>query len=746
MISNELIIGINDTQMDDYGENSQNFDQDINFEIEEDFDKDLTALEAEMTTKKPDFRYPMEEKDTDIENTYSPSEDHKTDSNKPISNDDHESSSYNYRLPFQPRYREVLVIIRETSITMDGNTMLLPSPLRNATLIPGKTSIDPNQNTSIESIDEEDSLLLSLCSGMLIIVQLFLDMEFPDDSDEYSIDRLVENATIVPRIVQHHQLFSNREYPRNTSLGSDICVDPLSRAVAISASKSWLRIYKLKKSSSTNNVTQLTTFRNFKMDGIILFTCFFYPFTESKGNKDYNEHYVMLFILSITSNGKYRCSLLNFWADQPFSKSYIYPPLPLPSSFKLPILTVPTKDNGVVLVMEDELFSINAHHIMSGSLEFLNQNPVPFPSFPLTYYKPTKENNNSMLKSSKGIIDQFYMSTITGMIYSIVVKAHELSVIPITRISYHSLGCALIFERYDNSGAYNIIYGGDTIEGKSLLISKVLKPTPLSNLFTKHFERSVVVDEDLIILDKYENWAPVQDFDCINTSIIHSNDPKTGFSGYSSDELWLISGYGDKGSLINLRTGFKGEKVYASRLKDTNKIFCFITLSSNCYVIFSQGFSTTGAIININHLKKETQSMQKMIDLEDDCGLDFGSTTYAISPMTDIDACIQITSNSVCITDFQGTQLRIEMLDIIEADIHQNTIAIILKKFNEDMLRSEYYIQIFKVVVPIDEDTPLDENCVQQVSEIHCEDIEVTFIKFLEMYVHILKNEIKYLQ
>lgn len=372
---------------------------------------------------------------------------------------------------YEPELKEAVVLIRHSSILINNELEVrLPSTVRSSNVLRG-SKVE-------ESIWDEDSLIITLSSGYLLLIRLFL------------VDKDVK-----PYVVQWWKTSSSpKQIPTLEDVGRETLTHCSGSLVALTAAQGRIRVLHC---TQTKHGVMFDSLQNINFDGNILHSCFLEPL------KDVSEsNHALIFSLVVTSHRRYMIRLFEFWLDQKHIMEHS--PFLLTNEFDIPVFVLPIKQ-GVFLMMEKKIVIITVNQILSADYNFLE---VDFDgAFPTGYYKPT-----SKIKSTDDDEEEVLISTEDGMIYSVVVVQYSIRIFPIIKVPKLS---QFVLERVEEG--FRLYYACSFGYGGYRLL-----PTLLS------YDDNYKVPFDAYNhMEKVDNWAPLLDVEVVDTK--------------DRQELWLAN-------------------------------------------------------------------------------------------------------------------------------------------------------------------------------------------------------------
>ncbi|KAK6455532.1 mono-functional DNA-alkylating methyl methanesulfonate N-term-domain-containing protein [Scheffersomyces xylosifermentans] len=450
----------------------------------------------------------------------------------------------------RPVLKTIKVLIKTRSLLINGIDFPTKTEIRASCIVKGISSGDAGNV-------EEDSLLISLKSGFLLLIRLFYVPRYYKDSD-YSLQtvgpvRQDGTSVFKPFIVQWWDTSSNQILPTLDCSGYSLSSNRSGLSV-VSASAS--RSFRIYQTQHTNHGLSFKKHFNVGVDGLILHSCFAEPFDRNK-----IEHHNIFMTLVFTEFRRLVINLFSWSSTEGIGSSFSKSALPLDNSFPIPVFVVPLGSNASFLfVSADEVIIVTIHEIMSAGYGFKRSQSPWKGSFPTSYYVPS--TRISAISNSKE--DEILIAADNGLIYSMIITDNEVKLTtPIIKIA----DTASVFSLESVADGYNLIYASDTGSNKDLLVTHLFDESDVNNAS----EASDVPYSDAKLVKDFKNWSPLLDI-----SIVDSG--KQGSSVYQEQqELWGISGVGKKMKLTHFRYGYaairKGNTY--DKLRKANVIFPF---------------------------------------------------------------------------------------------------------------------------------------------------------------------------
>lgn len=534
----------------------------------------------------------------------------------------------------------IRLIFKTTSLLVNDVEFSFSAPVRSSCALRG---VADNKN------QEEDSLLISLKSGFLFLIRIYyVPRTYKDtDYDFQGQKKTKESFIFKPFIVQWWDTSGEIPVPALDTSGYALFTHA-SGLSAVSTSAS--NVFRIFNCQHTDSGIMFMPHFNVPVDGIILHSCFVEPLSNI-----IIDNHVMFLTMIFTESRRLELNLYAWTLSESVNTNLTKTILPLDNSFKIPVFII-SLGNGdsFLLVTEEELIIVTIHDILSADYGFTR---VPYPgSFPTNYYRPS----SLICSSTDDKTDEVLISTDNGVIYSIIIYGNkDIQILPITRVSDPI--SVFSFERIGNEFA--LIFGSDTGSNRELIISLLFTREYLDSLsnIQKPNYSSVQLIRD------FKNWAPILDI-----LIIDSFRSRT-VNNVSDQELWALTGTGKRTRLTRLRSGYSATRksMTYEQLRKTDKLH-FIELRNKYYLFCSLPFET---IV----LEYQTDSNEYLIEIED-AALDTTRFSLLVANIpADPDRLIQITQNSITITNLFDSYVSTELGDqnILFCDINNDYLGII---------------------------------------------------------------------
>lgn len=524
-----------------------------------------------------------------------------------------------------PEFRRVKVIIKVTSIVVEGIEFAVNAPIRSSCVVPG-------------TINDEDSLFISLKSGFLLLIRLFL---VPKSfiSEPVTESNSKSQPIIKPFVVQWWDTNNSDEI---SSSGFHVRAHQSGLAAVSTSSTNVFRIYNCQHTDS--GIMFLPHF-NVPVDGAILNSCFVDPL-----NKAIIDNHFMFLTLQLSTSHRLELHLYSWIWGESITDSLEKSILPLHNSFNIPIFIIPlTKNASFLFVSPGELTMVSLHQITSAEFEFIS---IDFKgAFPTNY------SISDDISSTDPLTDTVLLSTENGVVYLVEVAPDTISVRPILRVT----DSISVFSLTKEKDMFCLIFGSDTGSNREVLI-----PHLFDIDYCQSLDNFLKIKYSTVnLLQDHRNWAPILD-----VLIIDSFKGRSSLST-SSEELWALTGTGKRTKLTQLKVGYNAQRYSSTyeTLRKAEKIF-FITLQDRSYLICALPFATCV-------LEYQDDSEDKLCEIEGP-NIIQNETCLLIEKVHGSESLfIQVTKNRVLLSDLCDL-ITLECFDdnIVCCAIVNRTIAI----------------------------------------------------------------------
>lgn len=439
------------------------------------------------------------------------------------------------------------VIVKLGSLVINGVEFAFSSALRDTVLVPGADG------------DTEDSLLVSLKLGFLLLIRLYHMPKNYSDSDfskKGSSNDLLH--VYKPFVVQWWKTTASAPglIPDMDTSGASLRAHSAGLAVVSALAANVLRVYMC---NQTELGMELLPHHNVPLEGNILHVCL------GSSGQAAEENLIQLLTLSFSASNRLELNLFQWYVSESLTNTARRLTLPLSPSFPLPIMIIPLTQNcSFLFVCPEELIIVTTHNIILADYSFSRFEYAG--TFPTSFAFPESKPGE--------LSDEVLLASDSGTIYSIVVKDNtNLSYRPIMRIA----DSISVFTIQSTNEGYMVQYANDAGGAKQLLIPELLPHDVASSVDKVQYSEALLVQD-------YKNWAPIVDVCLIDAFETRTQVP------YASQELWIISGAGKRSKLANLSVAYplrkesrslesvrKAERLFFFELPDSRKVI-FVSL------------------------------------------------------------------------------------------------------------------------------------------------------------------------
>ncbi|EGW32458.1 uncharacterized protein SPAPADRAFT_71869 [Spathaspora passalidarum NRRL Y-27907] len=456
----------------------------------------------------------------------------------------------------QTNIQHVQVIIRHSSLLIDGIEFSAKTEIRSSCVIKGAT-------------DEEDLLFISLKSNYLLLIRLYyVPRHYKDDDYHFqSLSHVKDegNSIFKPFVIQWWETSSFNNSPDSCS-GYMLRSSPSGLSTVSCSSSNSFRLYL---TSHSKNGTMLKNHVNIETQGTLLDACFIQLDSPTD----------MFMTLIFTEQRRLIINLFSWLNYEGLTQSFSKSTLPLDNTFEIPVFVIPLKNNGSFLFVSQTKFTIvTIHDIISAEYSF-NSIATKWEScFPTSFYVP--EIKITLFELDK--LDEVLISTDSGVIFSIVIADNKfIAQDPIARVSDNISVFSL---EPETNHTYRLIFASDNGSSKEVV---------LSGTFTKEYlyevnNLSKIGYSNFKLIKDFKNWAPLMDIAIIETY----NRPRNSQLP-SRQEIWGISGTPKKSKLSQFRHGYSATKITGTfeKLRKADKLFVF-TYNEVPYLLCSLPFES----------------------------------------------------------------------------------------------------------------------------------------------------------
>jgi hypothetical protein len=357
----------------------------------------------------------------------------------------------------EPLLEDILITVQNSSIRVNNeSTFEFNSTIRSSSLLKGQMIGD--------NFHDEDSLLLSLTNGYLLLIKFHL-----------------VDAKIKPYVVQWWKTSStDKELPGLSDVGREIITHSSGQAAILTSMKGLIRLYYF--SQTVKHGVMIDEMQNIVFDGTILNCCVIEPLSNSGTSRAF------IFTMVMTSQRRFLIRLFEWWLDE--SRVTEHTPFLLLADFDLPVLTVPLNDS-VLLIMEHSMKIIKINQVLSADHDFLT---VTYSgSFPVSYFKPSQP------LFGRSVGSEVFMSAEDGTVYFIDLSDNKIIFKEILKVPKIS---SFILEKVDDT-IYDFLFSCELTNGGYYR---------LDNL---DIDNNSEVPKLGAPVDKWENWAPLFDIEVV---------------------------------------------------------------------------------------------------------------------------------------------------------------------------------------------------------------------------------------
>lgn len=434
--------------------------------------------------------------------------------------------------PIPPQWAQIRVVVRQRSLLIDSVEFALPTDIRSVVKVPGVRTLHDRI--------EEDSLMVSLKSGYLLLIRVWLVPRGYRDGDYHLQGRAVPTTTNLvfrPFVVQWWNAncgdpttipeVGYHKTPGSLDVSGKTLHAHKSGLLVVSTSASGaFRIYN---TQYTSTGMLLKKHFNVDVDRLILHSCF----------ADCTDH-IMFLVLAFTENRRLALTLYTWDAGESIALSFQRSTLPLDNTFKIPVFVAPAGEN-FLFVGTDSIVVVSPHNILSAEYSF-REITAPW-DFPTAFTLDEKDQKNENLQgdneeralertliespNENSLIDtsgDVWIAAKSGAIYRVLVSDDDYKIEKVLR-AHDAIS---VFTISPSRYGYRLFYASDTGSAREVLA------TPLDgNAEYSTFRR----------IRDYRMWAP------LTQAIVDL-----------TNSLWGITGLSKKARLTNFRCGYRAER------------------------------------------------------------------------------------------------------------------------------------------------------------------------------------------
>lgn len=461
----------------------------------------------------------------------------------------------------EEEFSTVKVMVRTTSVSVNGVEFALNSGVRSCAVVPGVSG-------------GEDSLLLSIQSGFVLLVRIWrVPRSFGDASFSNRHRNSIETTTshyFKPLVVQWWKTDGD-----NSAEMTGSCISAHASGMAV-VSASASSVFRIHMCQSTSGGAQLLPHFNVPVNGVILHSCFAQPLPLGGDNH--------LTFLAVTFSNLRRLdlNLFSWHVSDTLTNNLTKCTLPLNNSFPVPVMVIPLARNHAFLFVAIDMFVVvTMHNITSADYSFRRY--AYDGTFPTSFYLPETEEETETegdpelegeadKKDEKDKnYDKVYLSSDSGVIYSVEVGRSSLTYDPVIQVA----DPISVFTLQKDESGYLLNFASDSGGAKEILLSSL-------------FPKGMVLDGKLpfseaTLVQDFRNWAPVVDV------LVTDTFPVRNMAPYCSQEVWTLTGVGKRMKLTQLRSGYmvhkktkpvaelrKADALFPLTICDRQFIFCSV--------------------------------------------------------------------------------------------------------------------------------------------------------------------------
>lgn len=541
-------------------------------------------------------------------------------------------------------HTSVSVIVKLTSININSVQFPLSSSVADAICIKG----------SHGSQVGEDSLLISLRSGLLLLVRIWkVPRTVLGIGSPFYNNALPETPHLhvyKPFVVQWWRLTEHRS---SELAASSLSCHSLGLAV-VSASP--LSLFKIHMTEMTDLGLSFKPHFNVPVDGVILHSCFAEPY---HGLNPSNQ--ILFLTVTFTEQKRLVVTLYSWLVTDQLVGNLQQTSLPLNNSFQFPIMIIPlARNSSFLFVCPDNFYIITAHNIWSADYSFKHfPSTIPFPTAFCT-----KARSADDLPSE----DLIFLSTTNGQIYCVTIsQTDDLIVEPWFKIN-DQVSLFTVVPR-KGSGCY-VEYSSDTGGCKKLFFPHYPVGSALNHASGNASEGTVTTS--------HQSWSPI-----IDVALVDLPKP------FGGKELWAITGLDKKTKLSNFLSGYtirKDTRCY-SELRKNENLFYF-GLKDRHFLVLTLSFASK--LVEYSLTEIPTKDGEEVVTEIETPFFESSVKTIYCGVLSGNEIMVQFVSQGVLFSDFNKSRfesfgerelLRVNIIDDVAIMIFGNGCDILLEIF-----------------------------------------------------------------
>lgn len=562
----------------------------------------------------------------------------------------------------------VSVTVKLTSITINSVQFPLNSAVADAVRI----------NGTQESQVGEDSLLISLRSGLLLLIRVW---KVPRTFLGVGLSSVTSNLPETPHlhvfkpfVVQWWRL--NERCPSEVT-GSSLSCHSLGLA-AVSASP--LSLFRIYMTEMTDLGLSFKPHFNVPVDGVILHACFAEPYHDL--NTSNQIHFLTV---TFTEQKRLVITLYSWLVTDQLVGNIQLTALPLNNSFQFPIMVIPLSRNSYLFVCPDDFYIITAHNIWSADYSFKR-----FPnniSFPTAFYVEPRSGHGEVCE------DKIFISACSGLIYCVIIS-QNYDIISEPCFKIKDLISVFTVKPARKRGCH-VEYSSDTGSCKKLFFSDY----PLT------FSANNCASEGTVATS-HQSWSPIVDLALVDLSQPHGGR-----------ELWAITGLDKRTKLTNFMTGYtirKDTRCY-SELRKNEAIFYF-NLKERHFLVLSLKFASK--LVEYNPVSNPSEDGEESVTEIESPFFETSMETLYCDCLPGSEIMVQFVSRGVLFSDFQKSRfedfgdrelLRVKLFDEAAILVFRSNFEVLLEVYRivvdptlSDLSDELYFELILTVPLGID--------------------------------------------
>lgn len=594
-----------------------------------------------------------------------------------------------------PTYSTIHVVARYTSLLIEDVEFGFNCSVSDVVRI----------RSDLASDSPEDSLLVSLDSGFLLLIRIwkvprsFLGVGFSSKKD--NIPETFTLHVYKPFVVQWWRQ-GDRHRPDITGL--TLSYHPAGLAIVSTSAQSLFRVYL---PLMTDNGLCLRPHFNIPIDGIILHSCFAHPLRTSNADMQ-----ILFLTVTFTTEKRLVLTLFSWFVADQLSGNIKRTQLPLSVAHPFPIMVIPLPNIvSFLFVYPHSLEIVSAHNIWSADYSFKS---FAFNGlFPTAFHCISKDNlKGSTSQDLTG--DEVFLATDSGVIYRILVTENdELECLEFFKIG-DSISKFSILPA-DSAPGYILEYSNDMGGAKRFHISRSL----LSVRSTTNSQRTPY--SNVHIIKGYKGWSPVLDVVVVALPL----------RAFLQHQIWGLTGSPKRPKLTQFLRGYlvqKESKCYTD-LRKNKQAFRF-QIGQRIFIVCTLSAGSKLLEYSPEKLGSKVEGDEPICEIESPF-FESNSQTLFCCNLFNRGIMVQYLSNGILLSDFQSS--RFESFGnkvLLKVSVADEFVVLVFKSYDIVLL------EVFRIADITDFSGPEDKLFFVSLLS------QVVDLDFCSMHACILKGSL----